>query len=410
MIRKGLLADRAARTVRIWAESISNETKNPLEFLMITPGSGKNYEATSTSFASAYDTHCALEFIGLRAGHGVSQEALQFWPKGDRVKVTVHIPASSTNQACSVDAEKLVLNTRSGQPLPESGFVFIGSSRIPDPAVPTNILYAADAFSPGTIISLYNENSAVLDVPRRAAQSEVYSTQFPNPACPLPQGALIEFLLEPYYRDTLCHLTDYTLKILPGTATNTDYALIDAKGNTLNKNRSLNGILATLEALSNPEQELFVTICPNDGIQIGTLPRLAQLLVALDTEKGIRIEAPPKGHPYYKAFAPNPAHRRREGRPVLTSELHLYPTTANSATGEVIFLESTWQGDNAPLGFKETRIPLATPADLTTTLASHPNAPAIIMIFATNTLSYGTLRTYTEPLLKRAMILYVFLP
>ncbi len=417
LVRPGLVADRSTRTIRMSAESIALESRHPVEFTLITLGSGKDYEAQSVSFASAADLHEALEFIGLRPGQNVNASAMRFWPKGDRVRITLryptpdsanHEPTNRTSRSfCEFPAEQLIIDSRTRQPLPENGFVFTGSQRISAVAPATGTVYVADAFSPGCIISLYNDPTTVLDVPRKASQHEVYGYQVPNPERILPQNALIEIILEPFFRDSQPHRFDYTLIVGPSAESQPAFALVDSAGTTINTNLTLNGFLATLDRLSAPDRDIFVVLRPDDALPLNALPPLAQLLSSLDTEKGIRLEAPPEGHPFYKAFFPNQTYRRREDRPAAATELHLN-TAGGTTTGELVFVTTEWAGgDSAPV-FHETRLPIFTPDQLTAALAARKDAPAVMLIFVSGPMTYGALRSYAAPLLKRYMVIYVF--
>lgn len=405
-LRPGLIADRTNRTVRVSAESIALHKGDPVEFQLITTGSGKDYEAQAVAFASAADIHQALEFIGLKPGQCINPAALRFWPKGDRIRMTFRYahPASLFRE---VLAEQLVIDTRTGKTLPETGFVFTGSERGPAAGNGTGSVYSADAFSPGSIASLYNDPSTVMDVPRRASQNEVYTYQVPNPDLSLPPRALIEILLEPFYRDNTPHRFDYTLSVAPGKDAELVYSLNDVAGNTVNTNCTMNGLLATFGRLTSPDRDVFVVFRPDDSLTLKPMPSLAQVLSSLDTERGIRLEAPPEGHLYFKAFLPNQSFRRREDRPAAAAELYLSPH-GTAITGNLVFVETVWKGDDTPATFTETRTPVPSPDKLAAALAAQEFPPSVMLIFAPESLSYGALRTFVAPLLKRHMILYVF--
>lgn len=422
LLRPGLIADRTSRTVRLSAESTELDRNDPVEFLLITIDSGKDYEALAVSFASAADIHQALEFIGLKPGLCVNQATLRFWPKGDRVRVTFRYrnprvpdtPRPEPNRHSpepkafiEVQAEQLVLDSRTGKTLPETGFVFTGSERVPAPGNGTGLVYSADAFSPGSIISIYNDPSTVLDVPRRTAQQEVYARQVPNPDLGLPPGILVEVLLEPFYRDNLPHRSDYILAVAPGKDAEPVYSLTDAAGQTVNSNRTLNGLLATLGRLTGPDQDVFVVLHPDDALPLKAMPTLAQVLGSLDTERGIRLEPPPAGHPYFKAFVPNEALRKRENRPAAAAELHI-ASSGSGTTGTLVLVEAKWNDDAAQATYKETRIPIPAPAALDPALAGQEYPPTIMLVFAPSSLTYGEFRTFVAPLLQRRMVLYVF--
>ncbi|MEI6564281.1 MAG: YdjY domain-containing protein [bacterium] len=410
MVRPGLLADKAGRVVRIAAESCIIPPGNPVEFPLVTLGSGKDYEALAVSFASAQDIHDALVFIGLTPGHGVDAETLRFWPRGDRVAMTFHGTVTGSSLTNAIPTGRLVIDTRTGKSLPENGFVFIGSEWVNATGSDTGKVYSADAFSPGAIVSLYNERASVLDVPRRASQSEVYSYQVPNPAYPLPTNALIEITFEPYFKDSRPHSSEFTLLVAPvssSNATDLAYTLQDRQGNSANTNRTLAGLLATLDRFSGADQEAFVTFLPDEATTIASLQKLARLLDSLDTEHGIRVEAPPAGHPYFRAFLPNEKHRKRENRPTQAAELFL-ETTTGITTGTLVLVDSEWQGDDSTPTFHETRLPIPTPDKLVPALTSKEEAPAVVLIFVPASLKYGALRQFIAPLLQRKTILYVF--
>ncbi len=410
-VRPGLVADKTGRVVRVTAESIKLPGGSPVEFPLITANSGKDYEAHALSFASALDVHDALEFIGLTPGHGVDSERLQFWPKGDRVAITFHYREPGSTNEIHVPAARLTLDSRTGKSLPENGFVFTGSEWIDVTEPATSKVYAADAFTPNCIVAYYNESTTVLDVPRRASQNSVYSCQVPNPAFLLPSNQLIEVTLEPYFKDNRPHEFNCVLTVAPGAAsthsTELVYSLQDQAGQPVNTNRTLNGFLASLEWLSVEEQVPFVTFMPDDHLSLASVVKVARLLDGLDTERGIRVEAPPNGHPYFRTFLPNEPFRKREDRPSAASELYL-GTGSGGTTGMVVLLDMEWKGDDSVPTFSETRISVPRADQLISALTSKAEVPAVVLVFAPASMEYGVLRGFIAPLLQRKTILYVF--
>ena len=410
LARPGLLADRTGRVVRVTAEAIHLNPGSPVEFPLITLNSGKDYEALAVSFASGLDIHEALQFIGLTPGHGVDASKLQFWARGDRVQVMFHYRTGASNEVRrSVPAERLVIDTRTSKPLPEAGFVFTGSEWLPALEPATGRVYAADAFSPGSLVSVYNDSATVLDVPRRADQGAVYSYQVPNPEFLLPSNQLVEITLEPFFQDGRPHELDLALEVAPRTPGTTEpaYRLRNGAGQPLSTNTTATGLLATLERHAAGDQAVFVTLHIADTASLATVLEAARLLSSLDREEGIRIEPPPAGHPYYKAFLPNPRFRDRAQRPSPGVELYL-ANAAGTTTGQLVQLEMQWKGDDSEPSFRETRIPAPTPAALEQALEASPETPAALLVFAPKTLDYGTFRKFAAPLLKRNAILYVF--
>ena len=407
-VRPGLIADRTGQIVRIAATTTALKATDPVEFPLVTRESGKDYEALAVSQASALDIHESLRFIGLEPGRGVDPSQLRFWPKGDRVKMVFHSAdtQSPTGSIFHLPFEHLIQDTRSGKTLPETGLVFTGSEWVSAGDPPTGRVYAADAYGPGSIASIYNEGYSVLDVPRTAPKQEVYTFQIPNPDHVLPTNHLVEITLEPFYRDTLPHRFDLSLLVAPD-GTNLAYTLLDRQEHALNTNRSRNGMLAALSRYSTTDRDAFVTLTPDEALPLHDVQPLAHLLDSLDNERGIRVEPPPPGHPYFRAFLPNEKFRKREDRFDKVAELHL-GTREGVTTGELILVESEWKGDDSAPVFHETRIPIPAPAALEPALKTRKEAPSVLLIFAPAKLRYGTLRDFVAPALRQKMILYVF--
>ena len=160
LVRLGLLANRKEKWVRIMAEATALLPTSQSEFFLITENSGHDYEAIAISFAKPSDVHFALEFIGMKAGRPVNMEKYCFWPKGERVIATVTWNAGKEMRA---RAESLVTNRKMGGPLPQDGFVFVGSvMRDPLDGSAGPKVYAADAFGPNCIASYFIMNRAQL--------------------------------------------------------------------------------------------------------------------------------------------------------------------------------------------------------------------------------------------------------
>jgi hypothetical protein len=408
------MADRTGRVVHVTATSIRLNPGDPVEFPLITAASGKDYEALAVTAASARDIHDALAFIGLKSGRPADPSALRFWPKGDRVRMLFHIPDPGSGKPIQVPAERLILDTRTKTTLPEDGFVFTGSAWVPSPTNPATRQYAADAYTPNCVVSVYNESTAVLDVPRRAAQHEVYSCLVPNPDLPLPSNQVIRITFSPFFTDGGIHERALTLAVQPvAGATNTtgdpdlEYRLTDATGAALTTNLSLNGFLSAIGRQTDQAITPFLTFIPDADIPLAILQRLAGLLISLDTDRGLRLEPPAPGDPYLQAFTPDERHRRREARPLPGTELHLIQTPAGP-TGALVFVTAAWKdADSAPT-FHETSVPVRAAADITPALENR-DIPAVFLVFAPRELTYGALKPFLQAPLARKMIVYVFL-
>ena len=415
LVRPGLLADRSARRVVIHAESIHLQAGSPAEFLLIDESSGKDYEALAVSFAKPSAVHEALVFIGLPPGIGVDPSKFRFWPKGERVRIEFRYEGKTPGDPLSppIQAGQLVIDTRTGKTLPDTGFVFTGSSWVTLPGQPaSNRAYAADTFSPNSIVAVYNEPVTVLDVPRRAAQHEVYSYQVPNPDTPIPSARFTEVTLTPDNMDGRLRVCDLTLNLkphmtaLPGGAPLL-YVLRE-QDRQLTTNTSPEGLLAALADLTGHQRDAFVKVVPDDELPLAALRGAAALIDTLDSSQSMRVEPPPAGHPYYRCFLPDDKHRERAGRPVQPWELYL-GKSAGAPTGELVLVEEDWQGGDSKPTYRETRFSAPTPEILAHRL-KREDVPSVVLVFAPSDLRYGEFRKFVAPILERGMILYVFLP
>lgn len=410
LVRLGLLADRVRKEIRISAESVKLNASDPVEFPLIARNSGKDYEALAVSFPNPSDIHDALVFIGMTPGHPVDAAACRFWPKGERVRMTFAYRDAGNTQRV-VRAERLVIDTRTGKTLPEDGFVFVGSSRIPAADSNTSAtVYAADVYTPNAVAAVYNEPTTVLDVPRRATQTDVYSFQVPNPGLPLPNGQVIEVVLKPEGSNTAERIRDCVLRVEPDPATpgEATLALTDSRGMPINTNLTTGGLSTTLDSLVAAGQDPYVTIIPGDLLSLSTLARVCGLIDNLENERGMRVEPPPRGHPFYKSFLPNERFRSRKERPIQPIELNLAGGTS-SPTGTVTFITEEWAPETDTSIYHETNFPAASPLELDG-LLGRKDAPSVLLVFAPPDLTYGALRSFVTPALNRRLILYVFLP
>ena len=88
-IARGVVADRAARTLEFVVDATGLNSGAIAEFLVVGETSDKDYEALTVSFARAADLCHGLEFLGLPHGRPTNPARYQFWPKGEQVKATI---------------------------------------------------------------------------------------------------------------------------------------------------------------------------------------------------------------------------------------------------------------------------------------------------------------------------------
>ncbi|HEX2973894.1 MAG TPA: YdjY domain-containing protein [Tepidisphaeraceae bacterium] len=419
LVLPGILADRTAKTIRIWGRATSLTYGDPVEFFLIPADSGKDYEALFVGFVKPSDVHRALEFIGMKAGRSVDFRANHWWPKGERV-----LMSAEWNQPASKDApgpskmqrvrvEELVIDVQTRQPLPQTGLVFTGSYRIQSEVPDRKDLYAADAVDPRSIASDFNEATSVLDVPRLAIKGEVYGTQKLNPAYRFSAGQSVQLVMEPEYKDGRSRVRDLRLQVsIPaGNAAAgiraARFTLTDEKGKLVGDGNTLVHLLAAFSKITEAGQDPFVTVDADGALALGQVREFYKLLMAMDTENGIRVEAPPEGQLFYRAFFPKPEWRDRSKRLGRPWELHA--TSQNGVPAATLILPADEIDDNGGLG--DLKFEVKTGEDVARILAEKSDRwSQMVYVFAPSDMTYASLLSLVRPGMKTHPTLYVFPP
>ena len=122
--------DAAARRVSVPGRV--NENVMQLEFIANTQGGHKSYESALTMDTSATSFNAALILIGLDPTHARDVPKFHFdpaTPQGDRVEIWVECP----NHECQrFPAERLMYDKETKQEFSGGGWVYTGSSFVPD--------------------------------------------------------------------------------------------------------------------------------------------------------------------------------------------------------------------------------------------------------------------------------------
>jgi hypothetical protein len=413
LVLPGVLADRTARVVTVLAEATGLKRNEILEFFAIPASSGRDYESLTVALAKAHDVHRALEFIGMAPGRPVSYERLCFHPKGERVLVTL-AGAGAGEPVGPLRLERCVLSRRTEQALPDTGLVFVGSYTTNAPGRPGERVYAADALGPNCIASNYNEPTTVLDVPRQAFQNEIYNYQVVHPDAVLPAGRLVELRMEPEYKDGKKRVVDLTLEAQPrpgtGGATLGEcaFALKDAQGRPQAAGPGLNDALEAFAALAGRGHDPFVTLVLDDALCLQAVHEICKVLRSVEGETGIRVEPPPAGQLYYKAFVPDEKWRERAARVSQPFELHLR-ARAGQLAATLVHIEQVWKPETVQPDLAVTNIPLAGAEALLPELERRPDALKVILVYAQPGVTHGQLMGWLKPALPTHGTVHVFL-
>ncbi len=410
LVRRGLMADRTERRVLLDVEATGLNAREIVEFAIISEHSGHDYEALFVAFAKPSDISAALEFIGVPRGRPVRTEALKFWPKGERVQLTV-IPRDGARVA----VETLILDVRNDeQPLPQLGFIHTGSIDVERDG---ERVFAADSEGPGSIASSYNEPTTVLDMPRQAQQSEVYERFIANPETLFPKGTLLKVELRPEDRpeEAPLRVVDRTLRVAlpPGARGLPDATVqLDAPAEAPDPERvtTLAEAFERLRAL-RPLNDPYVTLDLDGSLTLQAAAALARAVGMLDNEDGLRIEPPRPGQLYYRAFLPREAWRDRAERPTQPCELRFQRTPSGELQAVLVHIEEIW--DANPDHWRPELRPrerlLEGPGALSSALAETGVTVPVLLVFAPEDLTLGEVMPYLHPVLETHPHVHVFL-
>ena len=432
LVLPGLLANRKKKQIELLAESTGLAGNGTAEFLLVDQSSSHGYEALLWSLAKPSDVHAALVFIGMQPGAPFDPEQLRLWPKGERVYISV-APKDGSAGTAPLRIENLILDRKTGQPLPESGFLFTGSIKAPAPRGATGVVYTADVYDPKSVASLYNDPGTVLDVPRQANQGEVYETQIVNPEHEFAAGELLTLILEPERKDGGRRVQNLVLDVGLGPATpekappastlgefgrSFSFLLKDSNGKTLGKDPTLEGAVAALAELLKKGSDPYLSVRFDGALKLSDVRKACVILGMIEAGTGIKIEPPPQGHLYYKAFLPDERWRDRESRIAQPWELHLV-RNKGGVSGTLILNEEVWADRSPEPKMKVTSFDLSTPKALRTQLdadaerrklADKRPGLAVLLVFAEPDLPYGELIRFVGPALTTHNTVHVFLP
>lgn len=323
-VRRGLVADRRSRKVEIVAEATGLDAGAIAEFLLVGEGSEKDYEALAVAFARGGDLVRGLEFIGVPRGRPVNSAACQFWPRGERVRATVRVLGSDEAKAWPL--QSCLADKRKDMSPPDT-FVAVGSCWTGGAA---NATCLADEASPGGLIATYNERTVVLDVPSQSPQGEVYGNLVVAPQHTFEGGALLTMAFTPEPRpDGRPRVIDVSLDVgrkpdAQGDGLGTVVcATRGADASLPPATNDVKGAIERLAGLAKSGHDPFVAVTLDDSVTASTVRDLARVLKAVEGEGGIRVEPPPAGQLYYKAFLPDDKWRARGERIAQPWELRL---------------------------------------------------------------------------------------
>lgn len=391
-VARGVRANRTTKTIEIDAHTTGLQNGDISEFYLITLNSGHDYEAFLQTFATANDIRKAFDFLNIPTGRPVDYDSYTFWSRGERIEATV-----SFDGAPATPLMDYIRNKETGKPYQDSTFVYIGGTKSP-----TGDALDIDSSGPGSLISCYNEKLTLLDVPRTAVQEEVYEKNVLSTNAPKQPGVPALIVLKPESRPANA----------PLRVREVDFSL--------SKNGiSLDGAdpVSIVEAVkrlnafhTGDKQDVFLKVRWDDDVSMRDIRSLSRLLEKLDSAgQGIRIDAPPKGFPYAKAFLPRDEWRDRTKRFSQPCELRLETDENGTQTVTLVQITEEWKDEQIKPDLSFAEHTVAKPEDLPRLLEKYaPKDLNVLLVFVPGTLPYGTLRPYLDVSNKTHSLVQIF--
>ena len=406
LISDGVVADASNRVVYVWAWSSHMGSGEPVEFFLSSVRGGRQYESSFVTDARPSDVDEALRHIGLTPGWPFDLGRKQLWPKGDRVRIDVLRAGPDGALLEPVRIEHSCTDHAAGGVSGPYGHVFVGSTRVPDPADPSRMVYAADEFDPVSISSNFNLVNTVLDLPERRSKAAVYGQMtLADPAITKPfQNVLIALRPDP---DSAPGSIP-TLRMEVGGAPGGIALHVTGPGAPVTGPLDDLARMLTAAKGSSRLAHLTMALAPGNTLTVAQVASVAARLQQAEEEGLVRIDPPPAGQLYYRAWIPDPSLLERQGRTVQPWEAHL-KIGAEGGTGHLVMIEETWREDAVEPDLHETRIPLEG-ADALVRKAGQmsESKPAVLLVFVSPDTSAVALLAYlvkVEPLFP---VIYVF--
>ena len=405
LLLPGLLADKTSGRVWLWAWATGMKAGEPVEFFLINSRSGHGYESILATSASPSEIHRALEFIGLKPGWPADPGHERLWPKGDRVRFTVHARMGEGPRA--VPLESFLSVTQTGQPMAPTNLVFVGSVMEPDAQNPGRKVYAADQFSPNAIASNYNLDATVFDLPRQARKEEVYGTLVRSEAPALAQGQPVLLRLERHPDFPAGAIRDLRLAVTWAEGKPV-HRLLDEAGAELQSEAELDKLLPTLAKLRLAAKDLHLQVDLAPTLPAFAAARVGELLSPLDQGYGIKVDPPPAGQLFYRAFSPNPDFRDRKARPYQPWEIYLTKGADGIWSGRLVILEEKWAPEKIEPDLVETSVPAPDPGVVSKAMEGRDFLPGVVFLFAPRDLPHGEAMRWVKDIKAKFPLVYVY--
>lgn len=412
VVKRGLVASRKDKTVQIYASATGLGPGNPIEFYLIGEKSSHAYEALAIAYADPADVRQALIFIGMQPGRTVDYDKLMFWPKGERVKVSV-TGVGDNHGFGPVNLVNMLWDYEQRRSTSPDGFVFTGSVMVDDKDNPAEKLVGAAQFDPFSIISDYNEPVSVLDIAMRSTKGDAYGDNTVNTNLLQNRGALLSMVMRPEYADGQKRVINFSLTVLPGDSSATNavisaaFDMVNTDNATTNHYQNLAELSKALKNIITSGHDPFVTLHFSPDLRLSDCHKLSAFFSGIETTNGIRVEPPQGDELFYLAFVPNERMRIRKNRYVQPLELHLR-LLADKLDATIVKVDEIWGASNTPT-LRPKLFPVALHGGLEQTVKDTGVKMKILLIFADGNIRLGQLMNYIKPLRSSYELVHVYL-
>lgn len=411
-VADGVVADRRTREVVLYALTTGLQIDEPAEFVLVGPHSAHDYEALAVTLARPSDLARAIEFIGVPRGRPALAEPLAFWPRGERLLGWFQ-PAADA-QAPEKPLERLLFDHERDGPPPDRGLVYSGSIWRGDDC-------AADAASPGSVLSTYNEPTTLLDFPHRAEQSGVYGRFTPNPEIWMSAGALLRIRLTPEPRPgDQPRVARYRLMLSPDpeappAAEGLAAVRVVLTGAEDDAPVLLSGtpteVFAKLRDQVAAGFDPYVTPVFDDALRLRQARDISDALGRLEGPKGLRLEAPLPGQLFHQAFRPPETWRKRTTRTAQPWELHVNASAddPDAWSLSLVKVRQHWREDHYRPDLEPIVFPLESPGDLAAQLERLPPGLGVILVFAPPRMPLGAVMPALRAVRETHPVVHLFI-
>ena len=381
----GVAVDAAAHSVRILVEATGLGPADTVEFFAIGPLSDRAYESFFVTVASPAAIADAIERAGVPRGEPPDIAGARLWPCGEKLTLTAtpvsmneaggsRSCATATNAPILAFADLLVDKAEKEEgAILSAPVVYTGGARDASGAVvaATNI--------PCAVFALYSHTPSLLQLNGQFDHSTVYGRFHAKKKW--PAGSLFELALRWDGRTTVLRrdveLTVPTLK------------------------EKLMALRADAAA-----HDLFVRMSFGGGTTVGEAAEIAGALSLVDG-KGLKMDSPPPGKFFFRAFLPDPAWRERPGRMFQPFEVHV----AADGAKKFVFVEEDWSGEGLDPVLKPRETPFSDWSELSGLIARTGEQGAkinVLFLFAPRATPVSALTPAVSAVGDRIGTFYVF--